>query len=499
MNWDDILKHCSNPHLSFLCDSHGLDEFVGMVTPRNRARVIQKLGEVLGTRQAILDALVKAGPVEMAILRHLMERGGQAETITIGELVNQDMLKRPVEMADGKAARGKRQPRFDIAVLLVMRLGLVFSRDHAENEYDFGPGRHIFIPEPVADVIHTEPAWRKALVQPAPDVKASAVTAPDTMLSIESADFQRDLSRYLRHVRKEKEVALTTVGWIYKSNFKTFLAALNAPVDAPAEEATHGRLWFMRRLLSAMGELEQVANVIHPRLDGTLLTLPMAQRIQQAYETWSETGAWNELNRIQTEHQGYDYRRDAPPELSKARAAVLRAVARLSATLPDAWLSTAALIDSMRRSDYQFLFPRKYNYREMFGNTSLFGTPYYANNNPFNMSFPGVKDERSGWENVERQVIASMLTGPLYWMGLVSLGFNKGQPTVEGSEPTAFRLTPSGAWLLGLAGQPVFIESGGRVLVQPNFTIIAMEPVSDEVLLALDEFAVSQGGDRAVT
>ena len=34
-----------------------------------------------------------------------------------------------------------------------------------------------------------------------------------------------------------------------------FLAALNAPADAPADEASSPRLWFMRRLLTAMNEL----------------------------------------------------------------------------------------------------------------------------------------------------------------------------------------------------------------------------------------------------
>jgi hypothetical protein len=84
-------------------------------------------------------------------------------------------------------------------------------------------------------------------------------------------------------------------------------------------------------------------------------------------------------------------------------------------------------------------------------------------------------------------------------LGLVDLGYRQGQTTGEGAEPAAYRLTRVGAWLLGLGEPPEFIESGGRVLVQPNFTIIAMEPVSDTVLLALDEFAESQGGDRAIT
>lgn len=497
MNWNDILRPYSSRMLSHMCSVHGLKEYVDMVTPKNRARVIDSLRHQMGKPEFVHAALEKIGPVEMLIIRILLSRGGQSDTDTIHNIVDQESPLKLLSPAAVPSPFYKGNPSFDDAVLRATCYGLVFTRDY--HEIDVKPGRFIFIPEQVMHIINTDPAWRMALAQTAQEIKASLVPTPDAALTIEAADFQRDLSRYLRHVRKEKEVALTTVGWIYKSSFKTFLAALNAPAEAPADEATNGRLWYMRRLLNAMGELELAANCMRPNPEGSLLTQPMAQRIKLAFTAWSETGAWNELNRITTDHQGYDYRRDAPPELSKARAAVLRAIARLSASIPDAWIGATSLIEFIRRSDYQFLFPRKYNYREMYGSVSFFSTPYYANNNPFNMSFTGVKDERSGWENVERQVIVNILSGPLYWMGLISLGYDKVQSATENVEPVAFRLTQAGAWLLGLAEQPEFVESGGRVLVQPNFTIIAMEPVSDAVLLALDEFAESQGGDRAVT
>ncbi|MCL5999262.1 MAG: helicase-associated domain-containing protein, partial [Chloroflexi bacterium] len=150
-------------------------------------------------------------------------------------------------------------------------------------------------------------------------------------------------------------------------------------------------------------------------------------------------------------------------------------------------------------SEHQFLFSRKQRYRDYTGGVGNYNTPYYATNNPYSMTFPTVKEERQGWDMVERQFIVNVLTGPLYWLGMIELGYRKGESPGEGVEPAGYRLTQVGAWLLGLAEPPEFIESGGRVLVQPSFTVIAMEPVSDTVLLALDEFADPQGGDRAVT
>jgi hypothetical protein len=42
-------------------------------------------------------------------------------------------------------------------------------------------------------------------------------------------------------------------------------------------------------------------------------------------------------------------------------------------------------------------------------------------------------------------------------------------------------------------------EQGGRVVVQPNFQIVAMEPIAEQVLMTLDEFTQFEGGDRALT
>jgi len=71
--------------------------------------------------------------------------------------------------------------------------------------------------------------------------------------------------------------------------------------------------------------------------------------------------------------------------------------------------------------------------------------------------------------------------------------------TSAGAFPTFYRLTPTGAWLLGLGEQVTAANEGGRVIVQPNFQIVALEPIEDELLMTLDEFAEFEGGDQALT
>jgi len=319
---------------------------------------------------------------------------------------------------------------------------------------------------------------------------------PDQIVSASAFDFQRDLSRYWRHVRKTDGLALTQQGWAYKSGFKSLLGALNV-ADSPAEEIHNGKLWFIRRLLTAMHELN-VSTADHTVVTSAtskLFNLPMAHRVRWTFEVWRDSGAWNELMRLPIQWSGADMRRDAPSALGKARMTLLRTVGRLP-TDPKAWVSVPSLIAHLKKNDYPFLFERRHRST----NGGLYTSPYYSPNNPYDLTFNAVKDETQGWDVVEHSFIINVLTGPLHWLGLVELGYDAAQPERgENQPPAAYRLTDAGGWLLGKSEQPDFVESGGRLIVQPNFTILALEPISDVVLAELDQFAESKGGERAIT
>ncbi len=313
-----------------------------------------------------------------------------------------------------------------------------------------------------------------------------------------AGDFQRDLGRYWRYVRRVGSIALTQQGWVYKSNFKALTGALNV-ADAPADERDSGRLWFMRRLLQAMNELivehRDRRLVVNP--NSRLLAMPMAQRVKWTFETWRDSGAWNELLRLPLRISGGDPSRESPAALGKARLTLLRAIGRLSHTSrpPGEWVAPADLVAHLKRNDYAFLFERWHRSNQ----GSLYTSPYYGANNPYGLTFTSVTNEANGWDLVEGGFIVNVLTGPLHWMGLIELGYaSDSRESGENVAPLAFRLTPAGAWLIGGGDQPEFVESGGRIIVQPNFTVLALEPISDAVLNDLDCFAELQGGDRVV-
>jgi hypothetical protein len=273
--------------------------------------------------------------------------------------------------------------------------------------------------------------------------------------------------------------------------------ALNL-TTAPADEQHAGRLWFMRRLLTAMRELTgtNLDHALHANPNGRLPGLPMAQRIKWTFDTWRDSGAWNELLRLPApaSASGLDPRRDAPLALGKARHMLLHTLGRVAASAPSGWSDPLTLIQQLKRNEYQFLFERRH--RNNYG--GLYTSPYYGPNNPYGATFNTVKDEASGWDRVEHQFVIHVLTGPLHWMGLVDLRYAQDSERGENAAPDAYRLTESGAWLLGVGREPVFAEGGGKVIVQPNFTVLALEPISDAVLNELDQFAELQGGERAI-
>jgi signal recognition particle subunit SEC65 len=161
------------------------------------------------------------------------------------------------------------------------------------------------------------------------------------------------------------------------------------------------------------------------------------------------------------------------------------------------WISFSALLDRLAVADYDFLFPRsRISPSPDYYYAPYARTPYYASNNSYNLTFEGITDESQGWLQVEGGFVGAVVAGPLFWMGLVDLGGSK-TPTEEVA-PLALRLTDLGAWVLGMGTLPEIAEEGGRVVVQPNFQLMAMEPISDRILGELDEFADSEGGDRAL-
>jgi hypothetical protein len=319
--------------------------------------------------------------------------------------------------------------------------------------------------------------------------------------------FQRDLYFYWSTAHTTP-LSLTKEDRLYRRDLRLVNNALLNPEDIEGkDEPDCPRLLFLRLLLSEMGVVQESKRTLNGTNHPSFLEQPPEERIKGTFERWRESTFWNELLSVDAIHVlGISSRLEAAPEaIARARQCVLEHMAELHRAgidehpdlpAPDRWVPIDQLIDSLRIADYGFLFPRDFRpsvsyYYTYYGYTSV-RSPYISYGNEMGWSIsPRFEDEAEGWEVVEVGFIRAMLSEPLYWMGLVDLGY-------AGDRLVAYRLTSAGEWMLGVGRQPQIPQGTGKVIVQPNFEMFALDPISDLTLSRLDEFADRINAERAI-
>jgi hypothetical protein len=463
--------------------------------------MIESLVRVLSERQTIERSVAALSKGERAVLDALLRRGGRAPVAQIrGELVRLKLIDREYEIAFGKYVRNTPTPRKpqsrrleDLLAGLTLH-GLVFS---AEDQADSKRGAYdnsakcdldqqlinVFIPDVIRPYLPApaplpEPAAPKAVVvQTAQDSSARA--------------FQRDLYLYWSSVRS-RPVGLTAKGEVQKRALVDLNNALLMRDEIPkgVGELQLPRLRFMRGLLHALNLLTIKAyREVQATEHDDFFSLTPAERVQRVYTQWLDGNFFNELLFLPRDAQPTQPPLlPAPVQIVAARRSVIEHLRRLK---PIAWVAFEQLIDQLAEDDREFLVPRATGRSTYYGYTP----PHqYGGHNAIGWIFPGVSDVKQGWQKVETPFIRGLICGPLYWQGLIDLGWT-GE---RAGEPTACRLTALGAWLLGLGPQPEIRAEGGRVIVQPNLHIVALDPVNDATLVTLDRFAERLSAERAV-
>jgi hypothetical protein len=167
----------------------------------------------------------------------------------------------------------------------------------------------------------------------------------------------------------------------------------------------------------------------------------------------------------------------------------------LLAGLPDGWIDLDRFVYWVRLRHFGFLALSDDDpLAEYDLGTALYRLPYGG--------LPG----DDPWEAREGAVIRDGVRTALHWLGAVELA---GTPATEGKAGTqAFRLTALGRALLAAQADPAHEAEilaplaaqtvGGRVIIQPNFQILAVGEVPDETLFALSEVAELVRAEQAV-
>ncbi len=467
--------------------------------------------------ERIRQAVARLAPRARQALQLLQLREGKElrtsryrELLQSAGIVPRQSQRLPYSTSSALASPGLiTDPRTFEEILAVLLLnGLIWTHTLPEGmpgnaRLSFTGGRYVYIPAEVA--AHLPPVERPKRTPPPVQhvVAASARTC------------QRDLY-LLWSAAREEPLMLVSSGLLRMTDLRRIAKQLLVPenIATGTKESDYRRIFFLRRLLTAIGLLQESprTSTLEANPVPGFLQLQPADRVKASFESWRDGLWWNELwatyipGRTRASGSVTDF---APDQVRKARRKVLTVLVELVRSLErearePAWVALDELSETMRDRDEEFLLGRSavaeqpYYYRYSY--TPSETQIYQVNSLLWQWDLSGKRDT-SGWDTVERVFIQAVLTEGLYWLGLVDLGYAKPVAQEGGKAPDnllAVRLTDMGRWLLLGAAKPAIPEETGRVVLQPNFRIFAFDPIADSVLARLDAFANRLNAERAI-
>lgn len=474
--------------------------------PDPQAAELAEIAEHLFDTQACLAALRTLSAVEICVLRELVACGGRANSrdlalylaspgspLAFAQTPETEQNPAPLSLSHLSAATAARyltsvsslyptphpHGTFELALHRLLLLGLLFwgkqtnfvGRDYFSGVYD----GVLIVPPTVARLVARQWALEQDLGK---DTSQTESRPGDGMRSL-----QRALYLYWSLVARAREgLALVSSRLLSRTALRQVLEQM-APLSrfwtTPGAEQIHTEtdapyLLFLRLLLVRLGLLTERQGTLRAAPAREFFALPLAERAWRCFRLWLEDPFWNELAFIVNvvAQPGPSPLDPAHEEVVYARQLVVQHIFQAAA---ETWHALPTFIARMKLHAPALLFPRRYGPRT---------ERYTLDNNPYGWNFRlkrGWLTHREGWYMVEGGFIRSLVTGPLAWLGAVE---------AEAEEhPDAFCLA-RGAALLSSSDMPAASEEiWGRLVVQPNFDLVALAPVSEALLLTLDSFA----------
>ena len=485
--------------------------------PKSKDGKVRLWAQLIGDADRIDAALAKLPARPRRALELLQRAEGEVRTQRFRDLVAREGISE--KKKDNAAAQWGRTDvqhgidpdptNFEQILASLLRSGLIWTYGLPDGaatnmRIGFDGGRYVYIPNEIA--IH---------LPPAPPAKVRPPVEVSQVLAGSARTCQRDLY-LLWSAGRDAPFTTTNADFLRMADLKRVAGQLLVAetIATSTREGDYRRIFFLRRLLMALGLLHVDANgAIGGVPDPSFLTATPIDRVKQCFRNWRDGSWWNELWRTYVDGNTHaagrvtDY---AQPQVGKARRTVLEALVQLSAkqakiqSTPCPWIGLATFSDYLRDHDEEFLVDRATAERMMGG---YYGRWSYSGYSPYQYNALGwvwdtyAQNPEQGWKGVERVFIEAVLTEGLYWLGLVDLGYTNPVTPQGGAAPAglaAVRLTEMGDWLLAGGPEPIIPEETGRVVVQPNFRIFAFDPISDGVLARLDGFAARLNAERAV-
>jgi hypothetical protein len=366
---------------------------------------------------------------------------------------------------------------FEQAVRHLLIVGLVFwGKQTNFSGRDYTSGIHdgvLIVPQAVQTVVRNEWNLERAI-----QVDAAPVVA----LSDGLHACQRSLYLYWSFVASMHDgLALVNNGLLSRSALRQLIEHLSAGHLRAKIQNEQARLesdvpyiMFLRLLLMQLGLLQERNGALRMAPADDFFSLPLLERVQRCYQLVLSGTFWNELLylpevNVRPLPQPFELAQD---EVIHSRQLVIE---RMLREPWEGWHDFSAFIARTKLYVPYLLFPKQYGAR---------AERYTSASNPYGWDFRlrrGWLTHREGWHMVEGGFIRAFISGPLYWLGLVDVD--------QHEPPLSFRLIPEAPNVMSNVPFTIEVPVSGRLIVQPNFEVLALAPLSEVLLVRLDRFA----------
>jgi hypothetical protein len=461
-----FLETYSTESLKVMARRRGLPE----ATTASKAKLIEFLGPRLFSRQSNRRLVQSLSDRQRHLLAALKARGGEAETVTLAAAV------------DGDA----RDVVADILDLVELGL-LLYPRDGRSRKYRIGECERVWLDRTTADAV--EPIQS---LGPIPKLLASP---PATVREAYPGLLLADVFVFLDHLEHHPVRPWEETGLADGDREKLRRSLLvTAEPPLPGLPAGDGRVRFLYLLLEETGLVKVRGGCLTPaERAAKFFHLEHSRQLRETMDAWQRLQGWNEFQRIPElvprpvpdERKGVHT--PSPRRVARGRARILSALRRFD---PARWYAFSSLRREIKANHPDFLIRRDTS-------TAVSQHTYrgFGQRGRDDVALP--LDLTADWDRVEGRFIARVLLESLHWLGVIDLGFDGGASKGT-SDLAAFRVTPAGAFLLGLSEAfPELEESPVGLLVQPDFSLLLMSRAPDPGLLHdLSRFSRFAGGDR---
>lgn len=480
--WEEALPHYSIVSLQATATHHGLDasgpkarlerELIAFF--ERDEHVATSLDRLDEDARALLD-LVHAsdGWTPSTALRSASAARGISDALA----ARQPYARSTDDMGD-PAATDSKDLRDVLARLEVQ--GLLVGR-----EPRFGHGTVV---DMGAAAYYAIPSAVHAVLPAADPGTLSRCEAPAEWAAADPGPFGRSLYTLWSFLWRH-EPSLLKKGTLGKRSLKQLAEEYPLPLDVAAagSELDLPMVYRQRGLLESLGLITRKGSRLRVDLEASeahWLATP-GQRAGAWHYAWLDAWGWNELDDIPGLAWSYGAGMSGDRVARHVARARREIVSFLHAQWRDgAWHSVAQLSALMQMRNRDVLVPVKH------WRVSPWSSRYKASNNHAGLSFPDVRSEDAGWQQVEQPFMEQVMR-TLHAFGLLDLA--EGAQGLE-----AVRLSALGRHELADGPEPPPAPGGGRIVLQPNFHILAMGPVPEGELLRLERFATRSATDRAL-